>query len=181
VTIRKKNPAYARLFAFSLLTFLLISACGGESETTLNTYPAAPTFEQLANLRYPTVFAKGSAARLEDGLWRSRVAHFSNRVYASIRLADSYAAGDLDGDGAPDAAVVLVSSPGEVGAFLELQAVLNKPEGLRPAASAYLTELAEVGALEIEAGEIKVTIQREGGEEMILRYRLEGDRLIEIR
>ena len=80
----------------------------------------------------------------------------------------------------PDAAAVLVSSPGGVGTYLELQAVLNQPAGLQQAASAYLVELATVTSLEIEDGEIKVNLVDNGGETIERRFRLKGSNLLEI-
>lgn len=168
-----------RTLPFLLLLPLLLYACTSGIEPAMNTYPQPPTFEQLANLRYRTVFAKGSSVQLRDGSRRMRTAFGSNRIFTTIQLAGMYATGDLDGDGVPDAAAVLVSSPGGVGSFLELQAVLNLPEGLRQAASAYLTELAEVAAIEIERGEIKVTLVDNEGETVARRYRFEESQLVE--
>jgi hypothetical protein len=177
----RKMPVYIYVFlAVTLLPLLLLTACSDRYELTMNTYPDPPTFEQLANLRYRTVFAKGGSVQLQNGNRRMRTAFGTNRIFATIRLAGYYATGDLDGDGTPDAAAVLVSSPGGVGTYLELQAVLNYPAGLQPAASAYLTELAEVRALKIEAGEIKITLQKGEGETIERRYRMEDSTLLEI-
>ena len=180
MAIRRKLGCTCPFFALPLLTILLFSASNDRHEITMITYPDAPTFDQLANLRYQTAFGKGGSVQLRDGSRRMRTAFGSNRIFATIQLAGVYATGDLDGDGVPDAAAVLVSSPGGVGTYLELQAVLNQPAGLQQAASAYLVELAKVISLEIEDGEIKVNLVDNGGETIERRFRLEGSKLLEI-
>lgn len=143
----------------------------------MSTYPTAPDYDQLGNLRYPSIFGKDGSVQLRGGSRRMRTAFGSNHVFAFIQLNSSYANGDLDGDGVPDAAIVLVSSPGEVGTFLELHAVLNTAEGLRPASSAFLGEEAQVHSVEIYAGEIRISLVDYQGEIVERGYRLVGDRL----
>lgn len=180
MAIRKGTLVIRRFSSLPLVIILLLAACSDEQGTPMSTYPQTPTFEQLANLRYQTVFGKGGSVQLRQGSRRMRTAFGSNRIYATIQLAETYATGDLDGDGVPDAAAVLVSSPGGVGTFLELQTVINQPGGLRQAASAYLTELAQVSSVKIEAGEIKVTLLSKGGAAVERRYRFEDSSLVEL-
>ena len=105
-----------------------------------------------------------------------------------ISLGEEQAAGDLNGDGAKDAAVTLVADPGGSGTFTYLAAVINQEGVARPIASVFLGDRIVVKSLAIQSGEIVVTLltrkpdepmAAEPTVEVTRKFRLQGDELVE--
>jgi hypothetical protein len=122
----------------------------------------------LTNGEYVEPAAPGSATRL------------------TVRLGDTIATGDLNGDGVEDAAVILVADPGGSGTFSYVAAVVNQDGDLQGVASALLGDRIEIKSMTIRGGTIEVTIlDRAPGEpmaspptiEVTLSYQLHGARL----
>src|SRR6266571_4941842 len=94
------------------------------------------TWQALLNATYATSVTPRGAA-LHDGTLEAEAAPGSASKVI-VRLADIAAFGDLDGNLAPDAAVVLVSSGGGSGTFVELAAVRNESGAAHPVATVLL-------------------------------------------
>jgi hypothetical protein len=127
--------------------------------TLLPPSPSAPalSLEQLKNASYllqsPAPDGSSNTVTLTDGLYLQG-GDSSQPGYVSVTLAGITASGDLNGDAAPDAAVILAENYGGTGVFTSVVAVLN--QGGQPffGASAYLDDRAIINAIQIENGEI---------------------------
>jgi hypothetical protein len=103
-------------------------------------------------------------------------------------MLPEYAVGNLDGDGAPDAAVLIATSTGGSGTFLDLAAVLNR--GNQPAsdAIAFLGDRVLVDRVRIRDGEVQLDLTMHGpadpmccpSVEATRRFRLVDGELVEI-
>src|SRR5256714_5087014 len=94
------------------------------------------TWQSLLNATYATSVTPRGAA-LHDGTFEAEAAPGSASKI-TVRLADIAAFGDLDGNLAPDAAVVLVTGGGGSGTFVELAAGRNEHGTARPVATVLL-------------------------------------------
>lgn len=77
-------------------------------------------------------------------------------VRCSISLLDKVAIGDLDGDGASDAAVLLGTDFGGSGFFVSLAAVLNRGGAPEHAASLPLEDRIKIDEVRIEEGMVRL-------------------------
>src|SRR5256886_5551864 len=93
-------------------------------------------WQALLTATYATSVTPRGAA-LHDGTFEAEAAPGSASKVI-VRLADIAAFGDLDGNLAPDAAVVLVSSGGGSGTFVELAAVRNEHGTAHPVSTVLL-------------------------------------------
>jgi beta-lactamase class A len=150
---------------------------------TLRTERPALTWQALRNASYPVSIVPGGAP-LRDGTFEAEAAPGSaSRIV--VRLADVGAFGDLDSDADPDAVVVLTSSGGGSGTFVELAAVRDENGVARPAAATLLGDRVLVREVRIEARQIFVRIRVRGAtdpltlltREIARRYTLDGDQL----
>jgi hypothetical protein len=120
---------------------------------------------------------------LDDGVFRDT----ANRV--AVFFQPEYAAGDLDADAVPDAAVVLATTTGGSGTFLDLAVVLN--QGGRPvhAASTFMGDRVPVDRIRIVDREIQVDLTMHGPADPMCcpsvratrRFRFQDGALVEIR
>lgn len=146
-----------------LLAALVTSACEPAVEAPA---PAAsplprraPTFVALGNLVYPL---SGPATdrvplRLVDGRYQpDPETPDSERLVAEAALEALHAVGDLDGDGSPDAAVVLPWSGGGSGTFHELFVVLNEPAGLRVLDGVPLGDRIDLKSIVVQDGRVRL-------------------------
>ena len=76
--------------------------------------------------------------------------------YVSVRVLDQLALGDLNGDGAPDAAVLLAENYGGTGTFVALVAVLDQGGQLVQADAVLIDDRPMVQTLTVDAGRITV-------------------------
>ena len=128
---------------------------------------AAPSFAKLGNLSYPL---SGTAPdrvllALVDGRYPSDAAPDGapdaatpedERLVNEAELEALHAIGDLDGDGSPDAAVVLSWNGGGSGTFYELFAVLNEAAGLRPLDGLQLGDRIDLKQIAVQEGRIRI-------------------------
>lgn len=148
--------------------------------------PAEPplSLEQLANADYRSGALGGGTARLVNGLYRQAPGR-DGEPELVLRLGTPTAAGDLNGDGVPDAAVIIIAERGGSDSRCELAAVVNEGGRPRHGASVSLGERAKVLSLGIRSGVITVDYLCPGPgdpsfcarKRQTEAYRLEGDRL----
>lgn len=142
------------------------------------------TWQSLLNATYTTSITPRGAA-LRDGSFEVEAAPGSASKI-TVRLADIAAFGDLDGNLAPDAAVVLVSSGGGSGTFVELAAVRNERGAAHPVATVLLGDRVLVREVRIEGRRILVRLRARGAtdaftlrtREISRHYSLDGNSLI---
>jgi hypothetical protein len=127
---------------------LAISACAPLA-------PPAPalTLDALKNAEYSSDLASAKKAKLANGVYEEQLGPGAS-FKLNIRLVDPYAIGDLNGDGAADAAVILAANTGGSGVFVSLAAVVNDGGKPNPAASADLGDRTQVKAISIAGGVI---------------------------
>ena len=142
------------------------------------------TWQSLLNATYKTSVTPRGAA-LRNGTFEAEAAPGSASK-VTVRLADIAAFGDLDGNLAPDAAVVLVSSGGGSGTFVELAAVSNERGAAHPVATVLLGDRILVREVRVEARRILVRLRARGAtdpfslrtREISRRYALDGISLV---
>ena len=167
---------------------LLIGGCE-RAETPVPVAPAPPeplTLEQLRNAEYPSQWPSSGLAALKNGIYQERAAPGSV-TEIMVRATAQHAFGDLDGDGALDAVILLESDPGGSGVFFDLAPVLNRGGQPLPLAPVALGDRVQVRAVGIaEDGSVSVELLKHGPNDpfccptldVVLRYRLEGDQLV---
>ena len=132
-----------------LLTLLMAAGCK-------TTAPAGGslTLQQIQNTGYDSEWPANRRAKLRNGAYRERYTFGSNELV--IWLSQKVAFGDLNGDGARDAAVVLIADPGGSGTFFNLAVVLNENGQPRHVASTPLGDRVKIESLSINDRRIMV-------------------------
>jgi hypothetical protein len=150
---------------------------------------AAPTLAALGALTYQLEGSDGYQVALVDGRYQSPPElPDAERVVVSAELHPLSAVGDLDGDGNPDAAVVVVAEGGGSGVFEELVAVLNRGSGLAPLPSVPLGDRVVVRDIEVRGGRIVIALTSAGPDDPACcpsqrttrRFAVSGGRLAEV-
>ena len=121
---------------------------------------AALTVDALKNAEYTSDFTANGKARLVNGDYWEPVPDSPAKV--EVRLSDLMAFSDLDGDGARDAAVVLVSSGGGTGRFYDLVAMLNKDGQPVQAAGIRLGDRVQLRSMVVDGGKAVIEMVTQG-------------------
>jgi hypothetical protein len=148
---------------------------------------AALSSEALKNAEYQAPYVAGGTLRLAKGRFEGPHA-IDPRVTVRTMLIGAPARGDLDGDGVPEAAVVLVTSTGGKEVYYEVAALRNdngKPVHL---ATAPIGDRIRFQWVNIRNGEIQVELFAHGEKDApccpkkktIRRFRLEPGWLREV-
>ena len=140
----------------------------------------------LENATYLAEGTDAGEATLDGGEFRYPVAEGSS-AEAVIRL-DQWALGDLDGDGAEDAAAITREWPGGSGVFFYVHALRNESGEPRDLDFAFLGDRVRVESVAIRDGVIVVALfdrpetapyAEEPSIAVIRRFRLDGGALVE--
>jgi len=149
----------------------------------------APTLIALGELDYPLTAFDGVVVRLRGGRFEASAdLPPEERVVMGAELHPLSAVGDLDGDGSPDAAVVVAGNGGGSGTFLELFVVLNGATGLTPIAGPVLGDRLKIERLEVREGRVTIAYLAAKPDDPLCcptakvqrDLRLEAGRLVEI-
>jgi hypothetical protein len=178
----KLEFAAPAIFALALTGWLTASPVHAQAKAT-----SALSNSVLKNAEYRTELIEGGRVRLSEGRFEGP-ALIDPRVIVRMMLIGAPARGDLDGDGIPDAAVMLVTSTGGEGVYYEVAAVLNRGGNPVHIATAPVGDRIQFQWLGIRKGEIEVTFIGHGEKDppccpkkkMTRRYRLEGTWLKEV-
>ena len=166
-----------------LVVAALLASCDGVADSDA----APPAFDDLAAATIRTENTETGRATLEDGEFRAPVAPGSASEVV-IRLAQ-WALGDLDADGAADAAAITIEDPGGSGNFRYLHAILKEEGELHDADIAFLGDRIRVVGVSIHEGIINVALldrppdapfSEQPSILVIRRFRLVGESLEEI-
>lgn len=123
------------------------------------------TNADLNNATYPLQSAQGGQATFANG----RFSDAANAVSAQI-LTRPRASGDLEGDGAPDSAVIVIANVGASGVPSFLCAVLNKGYQAQPTDCVLFGDRVTTTGLAISDGKITLNfLDRKPGEPMATR------------
>ncbi len=144
------------------------------------------TLAALRNATYQGIYAE--PVQLTDGKYEGKPFVEGGASRPTVTFVDPfYAFGDLNGDGLKDAAVILAENSGGSGVFLYLAAVVDQNGTPANVATQLLGDRVEIKSVAIDGGEIVIDMVTQGPNdpfccprlEVTLRYRLEGDRLVE--
>lgn len=115
------------------------------------------TSEIVKNMEYTLQDLNGNnrAYRLTDGSFQSG-ADPASADFASVALGEQIVFGDLNGDGADDAAVTIAVNYGGTGVFVSVAAVVNENGKPRHAASWLIDDRPQINDLKVQNGTIFV-------------------------
>lgn len=159
----------------------MFSACAPEEAPA----PPPPPELSAASLRsatYSSQYVEEGEVRLVQGVFRDT----ARRV--AVFFLPEYAVGDIDSDGVPDAAVVLATTTGGSGTFLDLAMVLNQDGQPVNAAALFLGDRVPVDRIRVVEGEVEVDLTMHGpadpmccpSVEVTRRFRYESGGVVEI-
>jgi heat shock protein HslJ len=138
----------------------------------------APTLEELTHITYSGIKEVAGPVTLKDGQWEKR------RV--AVTLAPGFrVTGDLDGDGAEEAVVLLAVNPGGSGTFEYVAVTIRAAKGVRSVATAPLGDRVQIRSARIAGRKLLFSVVRPGskdarccpGELADLAWTLAGGRL----
>lgn len=180
---RSMRLALAGALVTALVTALTLGTLPAAASTPAQTAELTP--EELANATYSSDYSATGEITLVDGQAEEEIAPGSASKLV-VTLIEPTAFGDLNGDGADDAAVLLASNSGGSGTFIDLHAVLNEKGEPVDAASTLLGDRIQVNSLTIEDGQIVVDMIAQGPNDPMCcptqpvqrTYVLEGDELV---
>ena len=148
------RPTALRILLSIILIVLVASGCGRST-------PNALTMEVLKNAEYQSEFTANGRAKLTNGTYKEKILPDS-ATEVIIKLGDQNAIGDLNGDGAGDAAAILIYNSGGSGTFRHLAAVLNQKGAPKHVASELLGDRVKIKSVSIESGQIAVEMLTHG-------------------
>lgn len=124
-------------------------------------YPEPPTWDQASRATYYDLIDQ--AVSLRDG-----AAEIPGPDRARITLArDFLVTGDLDGDGADEAAVLLVRSSAGSGSFVYLAALAARAEEAANVGTAFLGDRVQVRGARIGDGRVRVDVVQAGPDDAL--------------
>jgi heat shock protein HslJ len=151
---------------------------------TARTEAAAFALETLQNAEYQTDWTPEGTVRLESGEYRAPAAPGSASEIV-IQLSEYVAVGELDGQSA--AAVILYSSGGGSGTFVELHVMVERNGQPYDTAWTQLGDRVQINSLAIEDNQIVVDMITHGPDDpmccptqqVVQSYALQGEELVE--
>jgi uncharacterized membrane protein/heat shock protein HslJ len=143
------------------------------------------TIEGLKNAEYQSEFSVNGRVRLSKGIYKGKIVPDSATELV-VMLSDQVALGDLNGDGADDAAVVLITDPGGSGTFHHLTVLINQNGFPKHVATQLLGDRVKVKSLSIRSEEIAVEMIKQGPNDPMCcptlqvtqNYVLQGSKLV---
>jgi hypothetical protein len=181
------NEGVVTLFKLKVVLTLLVGplAAAGCAVSTPSTAPF--TLEQLKKAEYISPVTSGKRAQLVDGKFEDELAPGAASKL-TIQLLDPFATGDLNGDGIPDAAVVLATNMGGSGVFVDLEAVLNVDGKPSSAGLARLGDRTQIKSISIDQGTIAVEMVTQGPSDPMCcptlhiteKFKLQGNDLAQV-
>lgn len=142
--------------ALAVSALLAASPGGGAA---LAAPPPALTAEAVRGVEIRMVHAAAGKVKLLDGIYEEPGAPGA-APSLRVRLDERIALGDLDGDGADDAAVVVVTERAGAAVSADLLAIVSRGGAPRHAATAHLGERVRVEALAVERRRIRIRFLR---------------------
>ena len=169
--------------ALLLLAGVLLTSCVSVRVSEDSDDARAP----LESASYLTENTREGSATLEDGEFREQAAPGS-ATEVVIRLG-KWSLGDIDGQGALDAAAITVEDPGGSGTFRYLHALIKDDDDLRDAGVAFLGDRIRIEGVSVHDGVITVAMLDRRPDDpfaappsvpVIRQFRLQGGDLAEV-
>jgi hypothetical protein len=158
------------LNALSAALLWLSAGCAtmpaGAPDQAVEPDPAAAFEALLPNAIYAIDVTKSGYAPLTNGVYEEAIMPGSASK-TSVRLGVPKAVGDLNGDGEPDAAVVLVAQIGGAGTFFYLAALLNEEGRPRALPALLVGDRVVVESVVIQRSRIYVNMQSRAPDQSI--------------
>ena len=149
------------LGAFGLLGLALMSEALPSEPT--KTAMQAPTLKELKNASYSGIEGLKGPVKLVDGRWRGRPYKKGSASRPMVSLVgDLRVIGDLAGDGAADAVVLLNYAPGGTGQLLHLAVVARKKGKIQNVATTLIGDRVQIRDVRIEPKRIFVDVVQAG-------------------
>ncbi len=168
-------------------SWLLIACLHAKPAASRAESPSGPpTLTELQNATYWGLKEPGGTFTLKDGRWEGEPHAPGAAARPSVSLAPGFrVTGDLDGDGAEEAVVVLAESSGGSGTFDYLAVVKRTASGIENIATVALGDRVKIRSARVEKGILLVSVVRAGkddpmccpGELADLGWTLAGSRL----
>ncbi len=138
----------------------------------------------LKNAEYPSEYAASKKAKLVDGAFEEKQAKTNAKT--TLKMLDVFATGDLNGDGVPDAAVIIAANTGGSGVFHDLYVVLNDRGVAKPVAAFPLGDRVQIKAASVQGSEVALDMIVHGAKDPLCcptvaamrSYRLQGEQII---
>jgi heat shock protein HslJ len=143
----------------SLAPALVFAACGrghdgDRSATTI-------AFEDAANTTYEGIYEEPIA--LEHGRWEGEPFAPDGATRASVVLLERlWVSGDLDGDGAPEAVVLLSESSGGSGSYLYIAVVGHEGDEVANLGTALVGDRVQVRMMRLTAAGVELDVIQHG-------------------
>lgn len=141
---------------------ILISACGPKADSAPQ--GSASFAQALPNLAYPIEAASSGIAQLTNGAFEEPAAPGSAAM-TRIQLGTAQVFGDINADGAEDAAVTLVVDSDGSGTFTYLAAVLDQNGTYQALPAVFLGDRITVQSLSIQPGQVIVDLLTRAADE----------------
>jgi hypothetical protein len=143
---------------------VVMAAAGGNTASKRNarTKVGRLSLGQLKNMTYKVEDATHGEVPLHNGEFEDEPYEPGAASRLEVRFGDRVAHGDLDGDGTPDAAVILWVDPGGSGTFVHLALVLNQNGKPSHVASELLGDRVKVKSLCIKNRIVTVDMLTQG-------------------
>lgn len=142
------------------------------------------SMDAVKNAEYTIEGPATGKAKLTNGTFKEPIPRSSASV--TIQMTDVSAVGDLNGDGAQDAAVILTANTGGSGVFYYLYGVLNDKGTPKPSMPEPLGDRIKLKSLAIQGSEIVVDFLTQGPKDSMAnptlavtrKYKLQDNKLI---
>lgn len=176
-----------RACACLALVVMLAGPVGASDPADPAGLPAPLTVQALREATFRGLAVPARQVTLNGGRWQGPSAVPGGASVPSVRLVEeAIAHGDLDGDGVPEAAVLLLAEGGGSGSFVHLAVVKAVAGRARQAATQLVGDRIQVRELRIEGGRVRLDAVRAGpgdaaccpGELATLGWRLQRGRLV---
>jgi heat shock protein HslJ len=172
--------------SLALGLLVALSACGGPAPRAESAGPS-PTWDEAAHATYPGI--EESPVTLSDGAWDGEPFDPDGFARPHVELVEGFwLAGDLQGEGARAAVVLLSAASGGSGTDVYLAALARRGGAIADASTALVGNRVQVRDARIEGRRVVLEVVQAGptdamccpGEKATRAFAFEGEALVEV-